>query len=56
MRFKYHILILLFIGETIFAMPAQILFMRHGEKPKKGDELSAQGWQRARSWIPSHPR
>ncbi len=52
MRFIYHMLILLLVSETIFAMPAQILFMRHGEKPLQGDELSEQGWQRARA-LPS---
>ncbi|MGZ3724162.1 MAG: histidine phosphatase family protein [Pseudobdellovibrio sp.] len=29
------------------AMPAQILLIRHGEKPPTGNQLSAQGWQRA---------
>ncbi len=28
-------------------MPAQLLLIRHGEKPDEGDELSPRGWQRA---------
>ncbi len=29
-------------------MPAQILLMRHAEKPSFGNELSSQGWSRAK--------
>lgn len=28
-------------------MPAQILLIRHGEKPPQGNELNEQGWKRA---------
>ncbi|MBC7457393.1 MAG: histidine phosphatase family protein [Bdellovibrionaceae bacterium] len=31
------------------AMPAQIILIRHGEKPDVGDELSSQGWERAKA-------
>ncbi|MBC7457881.1 MAG: histidine phosphatase family protein [Bdellovibrionaceae bacterium] len=31
------------------AMPAQIILIRHGEKPDIGDELSSQGWERAKA-------
>ena len=52
MKFKWRILFLLLISlmsETLFAMPSQILLMRHGEKPDAGNELSEQGWQRAKA-------
>ncbi len=49
MQFKYIIISLLFISQTVFAMPAQILLIRHGEKPDQGSELSEQGWQRAKA-------
>ncbi len=32
---------------SAFSMPAQILLMRHAEKPLFGNELSSQGWKRA---------
>ena len=31
------------------SMPAQIVLIRHGEKPETGDELSTQGWARAQA-------
>lgn len=31
------------------AAPAQIIFLRHAEKPPTGAELNAQGWARARA-------
>lgn len=49
MKIKYHIFFLLLLSETLFAMPAQILLMRHGEKPVVGNELSEQGWLRAKA-------
>ena len=42
---------LFLIANCAWAMPAQILLIRHAEKPTQGDEgseLSEQGWQRAR--------
>ena len=33
-------------------MPAQVLLIRHGEKPPQGNELSEQGWKRAEA-LPS---
>ena len=39
----------LFVANTALAMPAQILLIRHGEKPIQGNELSSQGWERARA-------
>lgn len=32
----------------VMAMPAQILLIRHAEKPDIGNELSARGWERAK--------
>jgi hypothetical protein len=43
------ILLLTVFSFSIFAMPAQILLIRHGEKPDIGSELSQQGWQRAKA-------
>ena len=34
---------------SLWAMPAQILLMRHGEKPTVGNQLSPQGWRRAQA-------
>src|SRR6185437_6917939 len=31
------------------AAPAQVLLIRHGEKPPQGNDLSARGWQRAQA-------
>ena len=33
------------------AAPAQIIFLRHAEKPKQGPELNARGWERARALV-----
>jgi hypothetical protein len=38
---------LLLVSSSAFATPAQIVIIRHGEKPPKGDELSQQGCERA---------
>ena len=35
------------VASSAFAAPAQILILRHGEKPLSGNTLSAQGYQRA---------
>jgi len=32
---------------TATAAPAQVVLIRHGEKPDEGNELNAKGWQRA---------
>ncbi len=32
---------------TIYPLPSQIIIIRHGEKPLKGNELSAQGFERS---------
>ena len=33
------------------ATPAQILIIRHGEKPADGNQLSVKGWQRAHALV-----
>jgi hypothetical protein len=35
------------VGCTSYAAPAQIIFIRHAEKPADGPELSERGWERA---------
>jgi hypothetical protein len=39
--------LVLILSSNAFATPAEIVIIRHGEKPKKGDELSQQGCERA---------
>jgi hypothetical protein len=47
---KASIFILLILAvNSVFAMPAEVLLMRHAEKPAVGNELSPQGWARARA-------
>ena len=36
-------------GSMTEAMPAQIVILRHAEKPASGNELSTRGWDRARA-------
>lgn len=36
---------------TVFAAPAQVILIRHGEKPDVGAELNAQGFQRAQALV-----
>ncbi len=33
------------------AGPAQVIIIRHGEKPRVGNELSERGWQRAKALV-----
>lgn len=40
---------ILFIPLKALSMPAEILLLRHAEKPPTGPELSEKGWQRARA-------
>jgi len=42
---------LLFSSSLALATPAQILIIRHGEKPAVGNQLSPRGWQRARALV-----
>lgn len=36
---------------TAFAAPAQVILIRHGEKPEVGAELNAQGFKRAQALV-----
>ena len=45
---KQLFLCLLLVGESLMAMPSQILMIRHAEKPVSGNELSPKGWERAK--------
>ncbi len=49
MMAKLFLTFLVLAAHSLWAMPAQILLMRHGEKPVVGNELSAQGWRRAQA-------
>lgn len=42
-------LLLLLAPLPSYATPAQVLLIRHGEKPDEGSDLSDRGWQRARA-------
>jgi hypothetical protein len=45
------LLFAIFLGQVFFSLaycaPAQVVIIRHGEKPAVGNELNAEGWQRA---------
>jgi hypothetical protein len=57
-RRKIFALLLMIAGtatlesRALWAMPAQIVLLRHAEKPPTGDHLSDQGWKRAHA-LPS---
>lgn len=36
-------------AELAQAMPAEVLLLRHGEKPENGSELNERGWERAKA-------
>jgi len=36
---------------NVFAAPAQVIIIRHAEKPPSGNELDARGWQRAQALV-----
>ena len=38
-----------FITSRVYATPAQVVIIRHAEKPDEGNELSPQGWLRAKA-------
>lgn len=51
-RLNLKVFIFLFISTVYLrsvAMPAEVLLIRHGEKPPQGAELNQQGWQRAKA-------
>ena len=47
MPIKPFVFLLLLIESSVWAMPAQVILIRHGEKPEIGKELNERGWQRA---------
>lgn len=48
----YFLIILLTVGESVQALPAQVLIIRHAEKPPSGDLLSLKGKERAAALVP----
>ncbi len=51
---QFLLLLVLFFSSHVWSMPAQILIIRHGEKPTVGDEgihLSPRGQQRAEALV-----
>lgn len=51
MKISFFLFVLFFISDFVYSMPAQIIIMRHGEKPidNASNELSPRGWQRAQA-------
>ncbi len=45
-------LLALFAGQASVAAPAQVIIIRHAEKPPTGDDLNAKGRQRAAALTP----
>ncbi len=39
------------LAAQAFAAPAQVIFIRHAEKPENGSELSEKGWKRAEALV-----
>jgi hypothetical protein len=48
-RFGLPIVLLASLVAVAPAAPAEIIFLRHAEKPPSGSELNAQGWKRAQA-------
>jgi hypothetical protein len=49
---KSLLLLCVLLGVSVAgAAPAQVLLIRHGEKPPSGDDLSPRGWQRAYALV-----
>ncbi len=44
---KKYLSLLILVSVSSFAMPAQVVLIRHGEKPEVGNDLNAQGYARA---------
>jgi len=44
--------LLIIFSSLAFAVPAQIILIRHGEKPEQGNQLNEQGFMRARALVP----
>ena len=46
------VLLMAVTSEHSFASPAQVIIIRHAEKPPTGNDLSAQGYQHAQELVP----
>ena len=52
MRILYALIVTALLGAgTAFAAPAQVILIRHAEKPAEGTGLSAQGFKRAEALV-----
>lgn len=52
MRTLFSFIVFALLGAgTAFAAPAQVVFIRHAEKPADGPELSAKGFKRAEALV-----
>jgi hypothetical protein len=43
----FSLLLVLNLTSAAYALPAEVILIRHAEKPAQGNELSPRGWQRA---------
>ena len=48
---KTILFLVLFSTSMALGTPAQVIIIRHGEKPSSGDELSDRGWARAQALV-----
>jgi hypothetical protein len=51
-RITFVVFLVLFAGQVAFSAPAQVIIIRHAEKPSTGDDLNAKGRQRAAALTP----
>jgi hypothetical protein len=51
-RTQLGLLIVLFFASSLLAEPAQVIIIRHAEKPEDGNELSLEGRERAAALAP----
>ena len=50
--FTAAILLTFFVTANLVALPAQVIIIRHAEKPPQGNELSLKGKERAAALVP----
>lgn len=50
MNISLLFLVIFFV--SLEAVPAQVLIIRHGEKPPEGNHLNVRGWERAYALVP----
>jgi hypothetical protein len=51
-RLAFAVVLALLGGQFALAGPAQVIIIRHAEKPSTGDDLNAKGRQRAAALVP----